>query len=378
MNPALGDEVRPSACAAPAASLPRSGTLDPVRILGALAGWTVVAVVVAVLVVLTIPRQLGLSMVTPIGQVVAFRGLLLGVTLAGLVLWGMVWLVAVLRAHSRRRRGGRAGAGVAMATVLALALAGSAAAHGTVLAHRGFAAEARATVEQVAATAPRHGEITVVALNCQWDSVAPLWVAELAVAGHALMVALPESEADYAQEVADELAGLGQPGWQVFASSSPWPNALLVSPEAGRYRLVDRGHRGLVVAEPVGHDGPVLTTVHAMPPPAVPPWRAGHEFLSMWWTRTVSEAAQVIRDEDHVVAAGDFNATLDHAALDPGLDPATAGSEGWGTWPSSWPAWMGARIDHVYAKPYTAARTSWVVDVPGSDHRAVVTRLTGG
>ena len=62
----------------------------------------------------------------------------------------------------------------------------------------------------------------------------------------------------------------------MFASSSPWPNALLVSPRLGRYALVDRGKRGLVIAEPVGHDGPVVITVHAMPPPSVPPWHPDH------------------------------------------------------------------------------------------------------
>lgn len=49
-----------------------------------------------------------------------------------------------------------------------------------------------------------------------------------------------------------------------------------------------------------------------------------------------------------------------------------------GTWPSRIPAYLGAQIDRVLypADRMRAVRTD-VVDLPGSDHRAVVTRLTG-
>ena len=45
------------------------------------------------------------------------------------------------------------------------------------------------------------------------------------------------------------------------------------------------------------------------------------------------------------------------------------------TWPTRCPRWFGAQIDHVLVTGGITAETLAVHDIPGSDHRAVVTRL---
>ena len=96
-------------------------------------------------------------------------------------------------------------------------------------------------------------------------------------------------------------------------------------------------------------------------------------------------AVEVINREQRafgkpVFLAGDFNATLDHPVLSSrcGFVSVTeaTGAAGWGTWPRSVPALLGTPIDHVFVDParWNPVHT-WIVDVVGSDHRAVVARL---
>lgn len=83
------------------------------------------------------------------------------------------------------------------------------------------------------------------------------------------------------------------------------------------------------------------------------------------------------------MVAGDFNATLDHAVmreLGGCADAAVQGGVGGlATWPTSTrTALFGATIDHVLVDAVTW-RTRWaeVVQVAGSDHRALVVELEG-
>ena len=80
------------------------------------------------------------------------------------------------------------------------------------------------------------------------------------------------------------------------------------------------------------------------------------------------------------VVAGDLNATLEHAELRAVLQgatsaTATAGRSRVGTWPAGRPRWMAIGIDHVLAGPGVVARTATILEVPGSDHRAVLADL---
>ncbi|MEB3369381.1 endonuclease/exonuclease/phosphatase family protein [Saccharopolyspora mangrovi] len=80
------------------------------------------------------------------------------------------------------------------------------------------------------------------------------------------------------------------------------------------------------------------------------------------------------------VMAGDFNATLDHTRLKDLIgrgyvDAAGALGEGLTpTWPSGWTA-PPVTIDHVLSSGGVLPEDYEVVDIPGSDHRAVFTTL---
>ncbi|WP_308257283.1 endonuclease/exonuclease/phosphatase family protein [Saccharothrix luteola] len=121
-----------------------------------------------------------------------------------------------------------------------------------------------------------------------------------------------------------------------------------------------------------GEDLEVLS-VHPLPPVV----DAGPEN----WQRDMAGLPERELDGPVRVLAGDFNATLDHVGLrrllntgyvdaadqvGAGLDP---------TWPSGalWPPPVA--IDHVLVDERCPVEEFTVVDIPGSDHRAVVTRF---
>jgi len=78
--------------------------------------------------------------------------------------------------------------------------------------------------------------------------------------------------------------------------------------------------------------------------------------------------------------AADLNATFDQSVLRDNtracVDAADRRGEGLvGTWPSAWPRWLALPIDHVLASGGTEIRDFAVLDIPGSDHRAIFARL---
>ena len=122
-------------------------------------------------------------------------------------------------------------------------------------------------------------------------------------------------------------------------------------------------------------DGPdvELTAVHLMPP-------SSSADLVRAWTADLAAlpapGAGVLR-----VLAGDFNASMDHAAfravLDRGYrDAARAVGRAmvW-TWAPLRPRFPRLAIDHVLVDPRIAVAAVDVVAVPGSDHRSVVAEL---
>ncbi|MDD7940848.1 endonuclease/exonuclease/phosphatase family protein [Actinomycetospora lutea] len=81
------------------------------------------------------------------------------------------------------------------------------------------------------------------------------------------------------------------------------------------------------------------------------------------------------------LVVGDLNATPDHSAFRTGTrgctDAATErGGSLAGTWFAGAPRALGAQIDHVLMTGGPRAREVAVLDVPGSDHRALLARLT--
>ena len=81
------------------------------------------------------------------------------------------------------------------------------------------------------------------------------------------------------------------------------------------------------------------------------------------------------------VIAGDFNATIDHAALRDALGSTcrsvapSVGDGLQGTWPSDRPAVLRTQIDHVVVSDGLTPTSFTSYDIRGSDHRAVVATL---
>jgi endonuclease/exonuclease/phosphatase (EEP) superfamily protein YafD len=136
--------------------------------------------------------------------------------------------------------------------------------------------------------------------------------------------------------------------------------------------------------QPIGHNMPVATLalpggpgveivdVHPYPPiePHLDEWTAALDALP-------AASKEVVR-----ILAGDFNASIDHAALrrllDRGyLDAADQAGEGLTpTWPANKRLPPVITIDHVLADRRVGVREVSVHTVPGTDHRAVFAELS--
>jgi endonuclease/exonuclease/phosphatase (EEP) superfamily protein YafD len=96
--------------------------------------------------------------------------------------------------------------------------------------------------------------------------------------------------------------------------------------------------------------------------------------LSARWAHELDlVAAWRVAARGPTVVAGDLNTTVEHrvlAALGEGRAPGRPP-----TWPARWPRWLGFRIDHVLAGGGIAVQATRVLDLPGSDHRAVLAHL---
>lgn len=80
------------------------------------------------------------------------------------------------------------------------------------------------------------------------------------------------------------------------------------------------------------------------------------------------------------ILIGDFNATLDQSLLRSATSDCAdvAVEQGLGlvaTWPSALPRWFGIQIDHVFTAGGIQSANLQVLDIPGSDHRALLTRV---
>jgi endonuclease/exonuclease/phosphatase (EEP) superfamily protein YafD len=150
---------------------------------------------------------------------------------------------------------------------------------------------------------------------------------------------------------------------------------------ASRYRLSPRTltppstlrQAGALVDLP-GDDDLEIVSVHPLPPVV----DAGPES----WQRDLAGLPERELDEPVRVLAGDFNATLDHVGLRRLLNSGyvdAADEVGAGlhpTWPSGGALWPPpVAIDHVLVDARCPVDTFTVVDVPGSDHRGVISRF---
>nr|WP_246326111.1 endonuclease/exonuclease/phosphatase family protein [Actinomycetospora corticicola] len=99
------------------------------------------------------------------------------------------------------------------------------------------------------------------------------------------------------------------------------------------------------------------------------------------WRRDLARLAALVADDPRpTVVVGDLNATLEHHALQPVLRHARSaaaetGRDRVGTWPAGRPRRLGVAIDHVLVSAAVGVEAVEVLDVPGSDHRALLARL---
>ncbi|WP_375389777.1 endonuclease/exonuclease/phosphatase family protein [uncultured Amnibacterium sp.] len=229
-------------------------------------------------------------------------------------------------------------------------------------------------------------DLTVLSWNTLGDSVPAASIARVATQNGADVVALPETTAARARQVAALLADGGS-RFRVFSASQQdgipsRSTSLLVARSLGAYRQVEgvgdtHSVPSIVVDPSGGQNAPRIVAVHTLAPYAFDP---------VGWRTDLSWAAARCSGRN-VLMAGDFNATIDHfAGLGSGggqlatcRDAAlTTRNAAVGTWPTSMPALVGTPIDHVLATPnwsFAGFRVLGGEDAAGSDHRPVLARL---
>lgn len=354
--------MTPSSAAAPA---PVDPSPPPARGRRRWPAVVVALVLLALAAVLTFPATFGVGAVPGLLHLISFRGwAVLAAGTVGLLLA----VVAVLRRRHRDRGVWWAVTGAALAVAVVNAGVLGVRSVPTANAAPGPVSDGPSTV-------------TVLEYNTEGGATTPAQIARLAADAGADVIALPETTGRMAEKVAADPA-VADRGYQVFAHrEQPYEGAetsLLVAASMGQYRMLDTPSVGLgaVRVVPVVSGGPTLAAVHTTPPTS--------DFGYDTWTRTVAAAAALATptaaDGGSAIVAGDFNATLDHQPLhDLGgaVDAArAAGAGAQGTWPSDWPALLGAPIDHVLFDPADwSVAAAHTVQSGASDHRGLVVEL---
>lgn len=325
-----------------------------------IAGIVLPVLVLLIGLVLVWPQALGMHRLLGVAQIVSFRALL-GLGLVALALGS--GLLTLLRPRGRR----------VLAGGLTMALFVSAMGQGGVLLSRGWEAP---PVEAGSLASASAGDLTVLTWNTHGGDASPQEVARLVLASRADVVALPETDAATAEEIAAILEQDGHPMIPDTTGANV-PTSVLIAEGLGPYRLdpdagtTPRLPSGVWVPADPGSSSPPLVIAHPMRPSPghMEEWRDGLDWL----------ATQCRTLGPDVVIAGDLNATPDHLGDLGGCRDAAqgAGSAAWGTWPSTSPSGFATPIDHVLTGPGWSPMTSQVIDVgPGSsDHRPLVAVL---
>jgi endonuclease/exonuclease/phosphatase (EEP) superfamily protein YafD len=224
--------------------------------------------------------------------------------------------------------------------------------------------------------APGPDDITVLAANVRHGRADTGELAALVADERPDFVALPEAGTDFRDKLMPLLDGLGYRAW--VASGGGRRNGsdvtLLVSERAGDVRVRSADGMRLRHLEATGG---ILgrRTLYAVHPTAP---MSRHK--TAWWREELALVSRWCAGPVAPLVAGDFNATLDHPALRAALGRCRSAAAGTGrglvgTYPAGLPRWLGIQIDHVLV-PEDAVTTRFaVLDLGGTDHRAVLARV---
>jgi endonuclease/exonuclease/phosphatase (EEP) superfamily protein YafD len=341
--------------------------------------WNVRRVVLSVLFVLIValplyPELYGLDELTPFTQLVAFRPQLL-------VLTALLGVAMLFRWNWR----------IAAGLVILLAVTGAA-----------LTVPRDLSDPQPPPAGSR--AMTIMVANVLGGGADPRQVAQLIREYRPDLVSLPEAQVDVRREIEAQLQGLEYRGYTQQANSAvESATSVLVSSSLGDVTFTaETRDTGKVSSEQPGTTklppppdprtsgqlqqtstefGHVIVTggnlgklrliaYHGYPPLPVASWKQDLEVVKGW-----------CEEDRPTIVAGDFNATTDHADFRSALGshcksvaPSVgAGLEG--TWPSDRPGLFRTQIDHVVVSDGIKTSKFRTYDLPGSDHRAVVTSV---
>lgn len=225
------------------------------------------------------------------------------------------------------------------------------------------------------------GTFDVLTVNTYLGRADPGALAGIVRDRHPAVVVLPEAGEDLQKALVDELGASRYRPYIANSSRDESPMTVLVSRSLGSPAVtIDRTGEfpSIVLTVPpgrgTGHGLRVVATHPQSPKPGEGwAWRRDIAGLARWCAG----------NGPPTVVAGDLNASLDHAELRAATrgctDAASSVGQGLaGTWPVGLPPLLGSAIDHVLLARGPRPRSAEVVDVPGSDHRGLLARLTLG
>jgi len=194
------------------------------------------------------------------------------------------------------------------------------------------------------------------------------------------LVVLPEAGERYRERIMTKVGGLGYRSWTTARPGDEDVDGIVVLAASRLGALISTplpvGAKFEWMQLTGGTLGDVsVIAVHTAAP--IPGWT--HE-----WAADMTHLRQwCTPGHGRHILVGDFNATLDHHLFQSSIAGCTdaAASQGKGltaTWPSYFPRWFGVQIDHVLGTSGLLPRDVQVLDLPGSDHRALRARMTVG
>ena len=189
-------------------------------------------------------------------------------------------------------------------------------------------------------------------------------------------VVLPEAGTDFRDKLMPLLDGLGYRAWVSTDPGTPDVRGvvLLVADRAGAVRV--RRGMGMRLRH-LEATGGILGSrrfyaVHTTAPMG--------RSRTAWWQAELELIGRWCRGEVAPIVAGDLNATFDHPQLRAAVDGCHSAAEGTGRWLvgtflAALPRWASIQIDHVLVPDGSQTSRFEVLDLPGTDHRAVLARV---